>query len=221
MLKRRRLGEPTTGLPRRGKPQTGENAERADAREGIESADGHPTGRVVAEARSLDGCRSTVVTDRREEELDGGVAVVGPGGEVGAGERLEERLHLGAVAVIEQHRDLADVPRERERAGASLVLEVLVELPDVMERGEHAQPRDLDVIEVVEPAEPRESSAQQRPREQRLSARRDVGAVIRERVPRDDLVVTRRELPPKPHWFSPHAADPRRTASSRATSRWT
>lgn len=54
------------------------------------------------------------------------------------------------------------------------------------------------LIEIIAPDEPRESLSQQGALEQCLRARRHIGAMSFERVPRDDDVIARLELAPEP-----------------------
>ena len=93
--------------------------------------------------------------------------------------RLEKPLKGTRKRLIQQQSsDLGDVSRSFCYARQDLTLKAPIALPEVMKEGEEAQTRHLHLVEVVEPARPREPAADGRLAEQRLEHAGDVGAMV-------------------------------------------
>jgi hypothetical protein len=85
--------------------------------------------------------------------------------------------------VKKSRRDLAHVPGALTRVGLDLLLESPIGLPKIVQKGEIAEPRDLHLIQVVQPAGPRQTSADGRLVQERFQHACDIRAVIDQRVP--------------------------------------
>jgi hypothetical protein len=90
------------------------------------------------------------------------------------------------IVRVEERDGLLDVPRRLARARDGLALKAMVELANIVQRREGGQPRDLDLRQVLEPAQARQRAAEDWQVQQLLGAGRHVRAVVLQRMPGED-----------------------------------
>ncbi len=157
----------------------------------LDSIEGITTGHRFPEAVALGRLKelgAAVMTYRGDEQPAGGLLVLGPGAEGVDVQSLPEPLAL-IIARVEHPESFLDVARSFGGARYGLALKARVELADVMEGREDAQPLALRQIKIIEPCETRDALAEERSVEQRLTARGDISTMIDERVPVDHCAI--------------------------------
>jgi hypothetical protein len=97
----------------------------------------------------------------------------------------------------EQLEHLADVTRALMMVRQGLVLEAMIVLANVVKGGERCESLHVALGQTIELTESREPLAQQRTPQQGFGYRRDVGAVVGERMPFEPTVLAACELSPK------------------------